>query len=104
MGIRTGRECIRKSAQFDTGDIFQTDKRTIRIGPQDDISEFLSGFQLSAYVNVGRERFRAAPQRKRVRFVFGKHSGKRSVRLYVIAVYGKDIIAGLNAGFACRAF
>lgn len=54
--------------------------------------------------NLRRERFRAAPQRERVRFVFGKHSGKRRVRLYVIAVYGKDIIAGLNAGFACRAF
>ena len=50
----------------------------------------------------GTETFTA--QRERVRFVFGKHSGKRSVRLYVIAVYGKDIIAGLNTGFACRAF
>ena len=54
--------------------------------------------------DLRRERFRAAPQRERVRFVFGKHSGKRSVRLYIIAVYGKDIISGLNAGFACRAF
>lgn len=44
--------------------------------------------------NPRRERFRAAPQRERVRFVFGKHSGKRRVRLYIIAVYGKDIIAG----------